>query len=49
MEFFSFWNKEKDFQNNLREISSGFDLIFLNSDIGVQNLKIIPWLYGILD
>lgn len=42
MEFSPFGTKKKDFQNNLREISSGFDLIFLNSDIGVQNLKIIP-------
>jgi len=45
--FSNFGREEYKFKKNMQRIASGFDLMFINSDIGTKNLRIVPgYLYG---
>ncbi len=42
IEFSPFGHDEYTFKKSMRRLAPGFDLMFINSDIGTQNLRIVP-------
>ena len=40
--FSDFGSTEEEFHKNIKRLAPGFDLLFLNTDIGTPNLRIIP-------
>jgi len=40
--FSDFGTTEEEFHENIKRLAPGFDLLFLNTDIGTPNLRIIP-------
>ncbi|MDF3033305.1 MAG: hypothetical protein K0R76_259 [Alphaproteobacteria bacterium] len=42
IEFSNFGHNEPEFKKNMQRLAPGFDLMFINSDIGTKNLRIVP-------